>query len=359
MQGIVALLDLDYFYAQCEMLRNPSLKGKPVAIVIKTVRENSGVIATSNYEARKLKIRSGMPILLAKKLSNEETIFIEADKPYYKEISEKVFEIVSMFCEKIEQVSIDEAYLDLANEKGFDGAEEKAKKIKEFLKGELGLTCSIGISVNKFLSKMASDENKPNGLTIIKQNEIDSFISNKKSSELPGLGPKASKLLHEKGVETISDLKTLSEMELVQLFGSAKGKQYYNFSRGIDERELKENREKKQISRMITLKKDTLNSEEILPSIKFLSEIVFKEIKKMQKSFKTTSLIIITNKFETLTKSHTSQTIVSTLDELNSITENLLKEFLSEAITPVRRIGVRVSSFEENYGYQKKLFDFK
>lgn len=323
-----------------------------------TVRANTGAVATSNYEARKLKIRSGMSLSLAKKLSNEDTVFIKADKEYYQEISKKVFEVVDFFCEKVEQVSVDEAYLDLSNPNGFEDATEKCRKIKEKIRNEIGLTCSIGLSVNKLIAKMASEENKPDGLTIIKENEINSFISKKKVSALHGLGPKSEKKLMEKGVITISDLQKVSLQELIKLFGKAKGEMFYNFSRGIDNREINSNREKQQLSRMITLKKDTNNFEEIKESVFLLSELVFKEAKKINKNFKTCSIIIITNKFETITKSKTLDEPILNVEELKNIELELLQNYLNESLSQIRRIGVRVSNFGGEFGFQKKLFDF-
>jgi DNA polymerase IV (archaeal DinB-like DNA polymerase) len=353
---LIVLLDLDYFYAQAEQVRNPEIKNKAVVIVMPTVR-GGGAIATCNYKARELKIKSGMPLSLAKKLSNDETIFINADKNYYQELSKKVFDIVDFFCEKVEQVSIDEAYLDLTNPEGIEKAKEICKKIKERIRNDLSLTCSIGLSVNKLIAKMASDENKPDGLTIIEEKDVQSFISNKKVKEVYGLGPKSEKILEKKGISLVKEMQKLSVEELKELFGEAKGKQFHNFSRGIDDREVKENREKKQISRMMTLQKDSLSFEEIVPSLEILCGLVYNQTQKAKQSFKTCSLILITNKFETITKSKTLQSNIS-LEELKEVEKELLKEFLNSTLQLVRRVGVRVSNFEDSFGIQKKLLEF-
>lgn len=358
MQRIVALLDLDYFYAQCEQIRNPTLKGKPVVIVMPSLREGAGAIATCNYEARALKIRSGMPLSLAKKLSNTETIFINADKEYYQEMSEKVFEILDSFCEKVEQVSIDEAYFELTNPEGFGWAEEKCLKIKQMIRGELGLTCSIGLSVNKMLAKMASNEKKPDGFTIIKLETMNSFLSKKNVSALPGVGPKTEKLLNQKGIKTITSLKAVPVKDLIELLGEAKGIQLSEFSRGKDERKIEVNREKQQLSRMMTIEQDSFDFDFISKRTDFLCERVFNAVKLSGKNFKTISIVVVTKDIQTITRSKTIPEKIKSLDELKQMVQHLLEEYLSEGLGAVRRIGVRVSNFDEEKGMQKKLFDF-
>ncbi|MBT4870408.1 MAG: DNA polymerase IV [Candidatus Diapherotrites archaeon] len=357
MQKAIALLDLDYFYAQCEELRKPEIKGKPVVIVMPSLRENSGAIATANYLAREQKIKSGMPLQLAKKLASKDTVFINADKEYYKEISSKVFEIVDFMCDKVEQVSIDEAYMDLTSPLGFEKAEDTCTKIKEKIKSELGLTCSIGLSTNKFLAKLASNEKKPDGLFILRES-VEKFLEKKKIRELFGVGPKFEKLFKSNGVNKIGDIKKHSKKELIDWFGEAKGVDFHNFAFGIDERGVEPNREKKQVSRMITLKSDSRDFEYIFEQIKLLSDLVFIEASKIHKKFKTGSLVIVNSNFETITKSK-SKTEINSLQRLIEIEEQLLRDFLDESLSKVRRVGVRISNFEEGKGLQKTLFDFK
>ncbi len=353
---IIALLDLDYFYAQCEQIRNPALKNKPVVIVMPTVR-GGGAIATCNYVARALKIKSGMGLSLAKKLSNSETVFINADKDYYKEISDKVFDIVDFFCDKVEQVSIDEAYLDLTNPEGFEKAVKICESIKSKIKSELSLTCSIGLSVNKLIAKLASEEKKPDGLTKVVPEQVDSFLLKKQVREIHGVGPKYGEIFNANKIFTIKELRLVSIQKLIDWFGNVKGEQFYNFAKGVDSREVQSNREKQQLSRMMTLKNDTLNFDEIKSTIDLLSSLVYNESKTIKKNFKTCSLIIITNKYETFTKSKTLELNLD-LNTLKEVEYSLLKDFLDESLQLVKRVGVRISNFDANYGTQKKLFDF-
>jgi len=357
MQKAIALLDLDYFYAQCEQLRKPETKDKPVVIVMPSLRENSGAIATANYLARDQKIKSGMPLQLAKKLASKETIFINADKEYYKELSSKVFEIVDFFCSKVEQVSIDEAYFDLTSPLGFEKAEDTCIKIKEKIKCELGLTCSIGLSTNKLLAKLASNEKKPDGLFILREG-IEKFLEKKKIRDLFGVGVKFEKIFKSNGVNKIKDIKNFKKEDLVEWFGKAKGEDFYNFAFGIDERNVEPNREKQQVSRMITLRSDSRDFENIFEQIKLLSDLVFNEASKTHKRFKTASLVIVNSNYDNITKSKT-KTEINSLKKLIEVEKALLHEFLDESLSKVRRVGVRVSNFEEGKGTQKTLFEFK
>jgi DNA polymerase IV (archaeal DinB-like DNA polymerase) len=353
---IIALLDLDYFFAQCEQVRNPALANKPVVIVMPTVR-GGGAIATCNYAARALKIKAGMGLSLAKQLSSEDTVFINADKTYYKEISDKIFGIVDFFCDNVEQVSIDEAYLDLTNPQGFEHAEKVCNKIKAKIKSELSLTCSIGLSTNKLVAKLASNEKKPNGLTKIVASQVESFLFKKVIRDISGIGPKYESILNKNKVFSIVELRKVSIQKLVELFGDVNGNKFYNFARGIDERKVNSNREKQQLSRMMTLKKDTVDFNEIKDTVDLLSSLVYNESKKLKKNFRTCSIIIITNKYETITKSKTLEVNLD-VGMLKEIEYVLLKDFLDESLQLVKRVGVRVSNFDANYGTQKKLFDF-
>jgi len=357
MQKFIALIDIDYFYAQCEELRKPEIKNVPVVIVMPSLRENSGAIATANYLARELKIKSGMPLSLAKKLASKETVFINADKEYYKDLSKKVFEVVDFFCDKVEQVSIDEAYLDLTSLLGFEKAEDTCLKIKEKIKNELSLTCSIGLGTNKFIAKLASNEKKPDGFFVVREN-VEKLLEKKKIRDLFGVGPKFEKIFKSIGVNKIGDIKKHSKDELIELFGEVKGEEFYNFSFGIDGRIVEPNREKQQVSRMITLKVDSRDSKSILEQINLLCDLVFTDASKTHKKFKTASLVIVNSNYDTITKSKTKIEINS-LDKLIELENSLLLDFLNESISKIRRIGVRVSNFEEGKGTQKTLFDFK
>lgn len=358
MEKIIGLLDLDYFYAQCEIQRNYLLRGKSVVIVMPSIRENSGAIATCNYEARALKIKSGMSLSLAKKLADASTVFINADKSYYEEVSGKVFEIVDYFCEKVEQVSIDEAYFDLSNPSDYEKAQEIVIKIKHRIKSELGLTCSIGIGPNKLIAKMASSAKKPDGLTIVPQSMVDSFLLKHRATDLIGVGEKTEEEFKRRGVISVFDIRKFSKTDLTNWFGEALGVRFYDFAFGIDNRVVEPNREKQQLSRLMTIKDDSNDFDVVVQNVDLLVDLLYKQVLNLKKSFRTISLIVVTDKMETITKSRTKPTDISSINELREVSRELLKSFLSESNYYIRRIGVRVSNFEENTGFQKKLFDY-
>jgi len=359
MDKIIGLLDLDYFYAQCEELRNPLIAKKPVVIVMPSLRENSGAVATCNYNARALKIKSGMPLSLAKKLASMDTVFINADKPYYEEMSGKVFEIVDFFCEKVEQVSIDEAYFDLTNPSGYEKAEEICGKIKQRIKSEVGLTCSIGVGHNKLIAKMACSVKKPDGFFMVLESGAVEFLSKQKVSALHGVGPKSEEEFKKHGIVLVSDIKKFKKSDLILWFGEANGAKFYDFAFGVDQREVEPNREKQQLSRMMTIKQDSRDYDYIVQSVDFLTELLHKQILDLKKKFKTVSLIIVTERMETFTKSKTVLQPIESIGQLKEIEHALLSEYLNQTISKVRRVGVRVSNFDEEAGFQRKLFDYK
>jgi len=187
---------------------------------------------------------------------------------------------------------------------------------------------------------------------------VESFLKNKNIREISGIGPKSEKKLNNLGVKTIGQLKELSKSDLIIAFGQLKGEQIYNFSRGQDTREINPNREKKQISRLITLKKDTLKFDEIIESIDFLCERVFNESLNIKKNFKTISIILIDVKNNAVSKSLTPLDEVNSLEKLKEVSAQLLRDVLKESMILFKRVGVRISNFDNDYGYQKKLFDF-
>ena len=191
---IVFHIDFDYFYAQCEEIRNSKIKGKCVAVCIFSDRGgDSGAIATANYNARKFGVKSGIPIMLAKnKLKEQDAVFLPADFDYYSDMSSKGMEIIEKYADVFEYVGRDEAYLDVTKktEMSFDNAEHLAQQLKNEIRNSLKLTCSIGISPNKLLSKIASDFKKPDGLTTVKPEQVEQFLSPLKIREIPGIGKK-------------------------------------------------------------------------------------------------------------------------------------------------------------------------
>ena len=208
---IVFHVDFDYFYAQCEEIRNPELKTKPVAVCIFSDRgDDSGAIATANYKAREYEVKSGIPIKFAKSRlkDRQDAVFLPADFDYYSQISSSAMDIIKSFANVFEYVGKDEAFLDvtLKTENNFQNASHIAQQLKNEIRQKLKMTCSIGISPNKLLSKIASDFMKPDGLTIVNPNQIPEFLSNLEIRRIPGIGEKTELILVEMGYKKIEDL---------------------------------------------------------------------------------------------------------------------------------------------------------
>ncbi|MDH7555698.1 MAG: DNA polymerase IV, partial [Candidatus Methanosuratincola sp.] len=235
---VILLADLDYFYSQAEELRNPSLRGKPVVVCVYSRRtEESGVVATANYEARRYGLRSGMPIALAKKrLSGADPVFLPVDFAYYKEVSERVIRIIKEYSDQLEQVGLDEAYLDVSDRvEDYVEAEQLAKEIKRRVLQEAGLKLTVGAGPNKIIAKMASDAAKPDGLMVIRPEAVESFIGPLPVDKIPGVGKKTAERLERMGIKTVQDLARFDPVRLVDEFGESLGAYLHAASRGEDQ----------------------------------------------------------------------------------------------------------------------------
>jgi len=224
---VVMLADFDYFYAQCEELRNPAIKDKPVVVGVYSGRtEESGAVSTSNYIARKYGVKSGMPLFQAKrKLEDTDAVFLPVDHDYYDQISNGIMDIFRGYATSLEQVSVDEAYLDVTEQVqgNFDKAKEYAEKIKADVKNQVGISFSVGFGPNKLIAKIACDSQKPNGLTIVKPEEAQNFLSPLPVDRLLGVGKKTFVRMEQMGIKTIGDLAKYDVQGLVSIFGKSLG----------------------------------------------------------------------------------------------------------------------------------------
>lgn len=190
------LVDLDYFFAQCEERRNPIIRDKPVVVCVFSGRsEDSGAVSTANYVAREYGVKSGIPIFLAKKkLENADAVFLPVDHEFYDQVSDRIMTILKGYADSFEQVGVDEAYLDISQKTGgdFDVAKELARKIKTDVKSQEGISCSVGIGSNKLVAKIASDIQKPDGLTAVRAEEVEGFLAPLAVDRLIGVGRKTS-----------------------------------------------------------------------------------------------------------------------------------------------------------------------
>lgn len=255
-------VDMDAFYAQIEQRDNPKLMGKPVIIGGISSR---GVVSTASYEARRYGVYSAMPIKAAKKLC-PEGIYLPVNMRKYKEVSNEIHNIFKKYTKIYESISIDEAFLDVTGKEAL----KIAKAIKSDIKSKLKLTASVGISINKFLAKLASEANKPDGLTVISKDEILSFLRPLPVTKIWGVGPKMNKELNKLGIYYIEDIQNYDVEVLISLFGK-RGKEIYEFSYGIDERPVEPSNLSKSVGEEETFLEDVCDIDVLLKALKSYS----------------------------------------------------------------------------------------
>lgn len=348
MDKIILHVDMDAFFAAVEQADNPKLKGKPV--IVGGVSER-GVVSTCSYEARKYGVRSAMPIFIAQKLC-PNGIYLKVRYYRYKEISNKIFNIFKEITPLVEPLSIDEAFLDLSESK-FDDGLEAAKYIKRRVFQEVGLTLSIGISYNKFLAKLASDWNKPNGIKIITKEMIPDILRPLPVSKIYGLGEKSVKKLNNMGMFKVDDLYELPKEFFIEYFGKY-GIDIYERIRGIDNREVKVNRDRKSYGRENTLKFDTEDKEDILYCVKAFCLELSEELKRRNVFIKTITVKYKTSNFESHTRSRSLNYYTNDLNTIYNVAQEIVNDEVFE--DGIRLIGVTVSGVKEETVEQLKLF---
>ena len=352
---IVFHIDFDYFYAQCEEIRKPDLKTKPVAVCIFSDRGgDSGAIATANYTARKFDVKSGIPIKLAKQRlqDKQDAVFLPADFEFYSEISSHAMEIIKSFGDIFEYVGRDEAYLDVTNkaENNFDTASHIAQQLKNQIRERIKLTCSVGISPNKLVSKIASDFKKPDGLTVVKPEQVTEFLNPLKVRDIPGIGKKTEEIFLDDGLETIEDLSKINIFELNKKFGRKTAAWLFNASKGIDDESVQERQETIQISKISTLKQDSKEYDYLIQTLNGLCEQIHSIVLEKNKLFRSVGIQFIQQDMTNKTRSRMLKNSTSSLEELEKISAELLREALDDQEIPIRRLGVKVSEFSDLEG---------
>ena len=335
-------IDMDAFFSSVEEKRHPGLAGKPVVVGGEGDPTKRGVVSTASYEARKFGIHSAMPLRTAHKLC-PDAIFLPVDYEEYSRVSEEVKAILSNFSLIMEDVGIDEAFLDISS---IDRpSEEIAKEIKERIKEETGLTCSIGIAPNKLLAKMASDMQKPDGLTIIVEDDIRSRIWPLSVRKLWGVGPKTEAYLKKMGIQTVGNLASISLDRLIEEFDQSYGRYLYEASRGIDESPLVTHWEPKSISRETTFQRDVDNWQVIAKTLAELTKEVVINMKEEGYQGRTITLKIRFNDFKTYTRAKTLNKHTDSEEEIRKAAFDCLGRL--QLKKKVRLIGVRISHLKK------------
>lgn len=337
-------IDMDAFYASIEQRDYPSYKGQPI-VVGGLPDGRRGVVAAASYEARKYGIHSAMSSKRAYQLC-PKAIFVRPRFEAYKEVSRKMHEIFARYTDLIEPLSLDEAYLDVTTDKqNIGSAIEIARQIKLAIKNELQLTASAGVSVNKFIAKIASDLRKPDGLAFIGPSKIQSFMEQLPVEKFHGVGKVTATKMKSMGLHTGLDLKKLSEQELVTFFGKA-GRFYYHIVRGIDHREVDPNRETKSVGAEDTFAYDLSAVEEMSLELDKIAQVVYDRLTKHMLKGRTITVKIKYSDFRQITR---NQSFTRPVDELSVIRETARQLLASTEPEgkAVRLLGISLSNFGE------------
>jgi DNA polymerase IV len=335
-------IDIDAFYASVEQRDDPQLRGKPVVVAW---RGNRSVVCAASYEARRFGVRSAMPVVRAERLC-PDAVFLPPDFPRYRAVSREVREIFKRHTDLVEPLSLDEAYLDVTeNKTGLPTATRVAHTIREQIRGELKLTASAGVAPNKFLAKVASDWRKPDGLFVIQPDEVDSFLFPLPVGRLPGVGRVTEEKLKEFQIQTVGDLRKLDLSVLDGRFGRY-GARLYELARGIDTSEVVPDRPTKSVSAEDTFEHDVpLNATG--PMIRRLAETAWTASRKELRVARTVVLKLKTSEFKILTRSHTPTVPPSSCEELTSIALSLRERIALSPKQRFRLVGVGLSNFHD------------
>lgn len=339
-------IDMDAFYASVEQRDFPEYRGKP--LVVGGQPNNRGVVATASYEARKYGVRSAMSCSQAAQLC-PGAIFVSPRFDIYKEVSAHIRSIFRRYTDIIEPLSLDEAFLDVTVDKlGIGSAIDIAKQIKQAINTELNLTASAGVSINKFVAKIASDMQKPDGLTFIGPSKVAVFMERLSIEKFFGVGKVTAAKMRRHQIHTGADLKQLSEAELVRLFGKS-GRFYYQVVRGIDNRAVQPHRRVKSLAVEDTFHKDISNLEEMAVELKVIAGKLVARMEKKQLKPKTMTLKIKFADFRQITRSYTSMTPVYDVDTILDSILILLHQAMEKEERPVRLLGISVSNFMSSH----------
>ena len=342
---------MDAFYASVEQRDNPEYRGIPL-VVGGLPEGRGGVVATASYEARKFGIRSAMPSKQALQLCPHAT-FVRPRFDAYREASKKIREIFSRYTDLIEPLSLDEAYLDVTNDKlNIGSAIEIAQQIKQAIKDELFLTASAGVSINKFVAKIASDINKPDGLKFIGPSAIEAFMEKLPVEKFHGVGKVTAQKMKNMGLHTGEDLKKLPEDDLIKHFGKA-GKFYYQIVRGIDNREVQPHRETKSLAAEDTFPYDLTTTEEMEAELDKIAKTVCNRLQNYDLKGRTVTLKIKYSDFRQITRNQSLATCINDLETISAIAKRLLAATEPEE-KKIRLLGISLSNFGEVVVKQKR-----
>lgn len=345
-------VDMDAFYASVEQRDDPQLRGKPVVVAW---RGNRSVVCAASYEARRFGVHSAMAAVRAERLC-PEAVFVPPDFPRYRVVSQMVRAIFLRHTDLIEPLSLDEAYLDVTeNKSGLPTATRVAKSIRQQIREELHLTASAGVAPNKFLAKIASDWRKPDGLFVIQPEDVGTFLPPLPVGRIPGVGKVTEARLKQLGIQKVGDLQLLELTALENQFGRY-GVRLYELARGIDHSKVVPNRPTQSISAEDTFERD-IPLVETESLIRRLAEKVWVASRKESRIGRTVVLKLKTSEFNILTRSHTPALPPATCEELAQIALSLRERIDLGAQQQFRLVGVGLSNFRDAQDLQSPLFE--
>jgi DNA polymerase IV (DinB-like DNA polymerase) len=340
MSRIILHLDMDSFFASVEVRENPALQGLPVVVGADPKGGTGrGVVSTASYEARKCGIHSGMPISRAYRLCSG-AVFLPVRFPLYIETSERIMQIVGTYGEDLEPVSIDETYLDVTHAGDFEEAARLARRMKKEIRTKEDLTCSVGIGPSRVVAKIASDMQKPDGLTVVRPEEVKLFLEPLPVGKIPGIGRKTEKALAERGITIIRQLAETDVQVLRSLFGMW-GVYMHILAQGQDIGPVGHGPESRSISREITFETDIDRISVLEETMNTLSLEVYRTLQEDGYSFRTLTIKVRDTRFTTQTRSRTLEHPSADYDIIRSLSQELLMEFLDGR--KIRLLGLRLS----------------
>jgi len=348
MSSFICHCDLDCFFAAVEMRDNSELKNKPVIIGADPKGgKGRGVVSTCSYEAREFGIHSALPISQAYKLC-PQGVYLRPNHKKYKEVSNRVMEIIRSYSKIFQQVSIDEAYIDISQKcNSFNKAKEIAKSIQQEVEEKVRITLSIGCSSTKSIAKIASDYNKPNGICIVPPEEIKEFLKDMHITKIPGIGKKTKKYFYRKGIRKIGDLIDIPLHQLMNMFGKH-GKWIWKVINGKDKRKVKQfDERRKSISKERTFYRDTNKFDKIMEKLEEINKKIHRILIKENISYRTITLKIRFEDFDTYTRSKSIAYPICNKDKVLDVIIELYEEFI-KCNKKIRLIGIKLSNFERS-----------
>ena len=356
MSRVILHIDMDAFFAAVEQLDQPELRGKPVIVGADPKGgKGRGVVSTCSYEARKYGIHSAMPISQAYKRC-PGGIYLRGRMQRYQEMSRQIMKIMYDFSPAVEPLSIDEAFIDITGcIKLFGSPRIIAMKLKESIKSQTKLTASVGVAPSKFVAKIASDLEKPDGLVIVEENEVRNFLRPLPISKMWGVGKKTEPILLKLGIQTIGELADYSQSKLIKYLGKA-GIQFWNLANGIDNRSVTPYTDAKSLSHETTYSEDTDDVQKLKQTLFYLSNEVSQGLRKENLKGKTITLKIRLSDFSTFTRSKSFAHYINSSKEIFDVAMQLFTSF-NRMSKKVRLLGIAVSNLDNATGEQISMFD--